>query len=198
MKKGLKALMTALCAVLLVVASIMGTLAYLTSTDQVTNTFTVGKVAIKLDEAKVKEDGTVDGTERVGENAYKLMPGHEYTKDPTIHVAENSEDCWLFVKVEDEIKDIEDATTVADQLTANGWTAVSGAENVYTRAKFTANTQDKHVKVFESFKIKGEVTGETLDTYEDKSIKVTAYAVQADGFDTAAEAWTASNFETNE
>ena len=56
MKKS-KAILMALCAVLLVAASVMGTLAYLTSTDTVTNTFTVGNVQIKLDEAKVNEEG---------------------------------------------------------------------------------------------------------------------------------------------
>ncbi len=58
MKKKTKALMLVLCAVLLVTASVLGTMAYLTSTDQVVNTFTVGKVAITLDEAKVNADGT--------------------------------------------------------------------------------------------------------------------------------------------
>ena len=58
MKKKTKALMLVLCAVLLVTASVLGTMAYLTSTEKVVNTFTVGKVAITLDEAKVNADGT--------------------------------------------------------------------------------------------------------------------------------------------
>ena len=53
MKTARKVLMIALCAVLLVSISVMGTMAYLTSQDTVTNTFTVGKVAINLDEADV-------------------------------------------------------------------------------------------------------------------------------------------------
>ena len=57
MKKTSKALLLTICAVLLVAASVMGTMAYLTSTDKVQNTFTVGKVAIKLDEAKVDANG---------------------------------------------------------------------------------------------------------------------------------------------
>ena len=59
MKTRSKALVLTLCAVLLVVATVMGTMAYLTSTDTVTNTFTVGKVAITLDEAKVNTDQLV-------------------------------------------------------------------------------------------------------------------------------------------
>ena len=49
MKNGKKALLLAACAVLLVVATIFGTVAYLTDKDTVNNTFTVGKVDIKLD-----------------------------------------------------------------------------------------------------------------------------------------------------
>ena len=53
MKTRRNALLLGFCAVLLVVASVFGTVAYMTSKDQVKNTFTVGKVAINLDEAKV-------------------------------------------------------------------------------------------------------------------------------------------------
>ena len=59
MKTKSKALLMTLCAVLLVAASVLGTMAYLTSTDEVENTFTVGNVKIALDEAKVNADGTV-------------------------------------------------------------------------------------------------------------------------------------------
>ena len=52
MKTRSKALLLTLCAVLLVTASVLGTMAFLTSNDEVVNTFSVGSVAIKLDEAK--------------------------------------------------------------------------------------------------------------------------------------------------
>lgn len=102
MKTKSKALLLTLCAVLLVAASVLGTLAYLTDTGSVTNTFTVGKVAITLDEAKVGADGkalTGNDAARVKENSYKLMPGHTYVKDPTIHVDASSEDCFIRAKV---------------------------------------------------------------------------------------------------
>ena len=76
MKTKSKALLLTLCAVLLVAASVLGTMAYLTSRDQVINTFTVGSVAIELNEAKVNTDGSlVEGAERVKANSYKLLPG---------------------------------------------------------------------------------------------------------------------------
>lgn len=104
-KTKTKALLMSLCAVLLVAASVLGTMAYLTDSKDVKNTFTVGKVAIKLDEAKVDEKGTQvvdkDGNPvaRVTENEYKLLPGHTYTKDPTVTVKTPSVDSYVRMKV---------------------------------------------------------------------------------------------------
>lgn len=100
MKTKSKALLMTLCAVLLVAASVLGTMAYLTSTDEVENTFTVGNVKIALDEAKVTTDGKpVEGAARVTENSYKLMPGHTYVKDPTVTVKAPSVDSYVRMKV---------------------------------------------------------------------------------------------------
>lgn len=100
MKTKSKALLLTLCAVLLVAASVLGTMAYLTSTDKVENTFTVGNVKITLDEAKVDVNGTpVEPAERVKANEYKLMPGHTYTKDPTVTVKAGSEKSYVRMKV---------------------------------------------------------------------------------------------------
>lgn len=104
-KTKTKALLMSLCAVLLVAASVLGTMAYLTDSKDVKNTFTVGNVAIKLDEAKVDDMGNLvknqDGTlaDRVTQNAYKLLPGHEYVKDPTVTVLTPSVDSYVRMKV---------------------------------------------------------------------------------------------------
>ena len=99
MKTKSKALLMTLCAVLLVAASVLGTMAYLTSTDEVENTFTVGNVKITLDEAKVNADGVVSSNDRVKGNEYKLMPGHTYVKDPTVTVKAPSVDSYVRMKV---------------------------------------------------------------------------------------------------
>lgn len=94
-----------LCAVLLVAASVLGTMAYLTDSKDVKNTFTVGNVTIKLDEAKVDEMGNLvknqDGTlaDRVTQNEYKLLPNHTYTKDPTVTVLAPSVESYVRMKV---------------------------------------------------------------------------------------------------
>ena len=181
-KKILMALAIACCAILLVVGSVAATVAYLTSTDTVTNTFTVGNVAITLDEADVDVDGEkIEGAARVKENEYKLIPNHTYTKDPTIHVADSSEDCYIFFEVVNGLG--EDATLNID---AANWTRI-GTSNVYYYKEVATAGHD--YVVFTQFTVSG--TAEVAN-YADAEIVVTAYAVQADGFTTAEAAWTAT------
>lgn len=198
MKTKNKALLLALCAVSLVTASVLGTMAYLTDNKKVTNTFTVGSVAITMDETDVNLAGQKDGDVRVQQNTYKLLPGHVYTKDPQIHVDPTSEDCYLFVKVENGIAAIEskDADkSVAAQMVANGWTEVEGQTNVYVKMNGNALQIVKGgetVNVFETLTIDGATVDKTkLEQYKNATITVTAYAVQKDGFEgkTADAIW---------
>lgn len=185
-----KKVLLALCAVLLVAATVFGTLAYLTSTDEVINTFTVGKVEITLDEAPVNENGQATTGDRVKANEYKLIPGRNYAKDPTVHVAEGSETCYVFVKVENGIADIEDPEqTIAMDMQMRGWELLDGETDVYYKANVEAG---EDLIVFDGFIINGEVDSTTLATYAGKTITVTAYAVQANGFTSAAGAWDAT------
>lgn len=199
MKKTSKALLLSLCAVVLVTASVLGTMAYLTSTDEVVNTFTVGNVAITLDETDV-DNSTPGEDDRDKANAYKLLPGHEYVKDPIVHVGADSEDCYLFVKVENEIADIEDASkSVESQMIKAGWTVVDADNGIYvygTTAAPSVVNGGANVPVFENFTVSGTVDNTTLADYANKTITVTAYAIQADGFTgkTASEIWAEAGF----
>lgn len=186
MKSKKKVFLTVLCAAALVVASVLGTMAFLTSKDKVNNTFTVGKVAITLDEAKVTDMGApVAGADRVKANTYKLIPGHNYTKDPTIHVAAGSEDSWIFIKVENGLTSIINTPTIESQITDNGWTALDGVTGVYYK-EYTSAATATDLAVFGAFKIKDDAD---VSTYSKAKIDVYGYAIQKDGFDTAAAAW---------
>ena len=190
--KAKKVLALVLCAALLVAGSVAATLAYLTSkTEVVTNTFSVGNVTITLDEAKVNEYGVeAEGEDRVKANEYKLIPGHTYVKDPMVHVTEKSEQCYVFVKVVDGLTAIQDATTIENQMIANGWKKLDGVANVwYYEDIVDARTVAVDVPVFESFKVKGDAN---VAAYKDATITVQAYAVQADNFGTAAAAYAAA------
>ena len=191
MKTKTKVVLLALCMAAIIVVSVLGTMAYLTSTDEVTNTFTVGQVSITMDEATVDVYGVaVENAARTDNNRYKLLPGHQYLKDPTIHVGADSEDCYLFVEVVNTITGLEDSSnTIASQMATNGWTPVTGATNIYAyRSVVSANN---NIPVFSNFTIAGNADLSNFNTATNM-IKVTAYAVQKYGFDTAQAAWDAT------
>lgn len=183
MRTKTKALLLALCAVLLVVTTVFVTMAFLTSEDSVQNTFTVGEVTISLDELDV-DDSDNDGstTDRDKANEYKLIPGKTYPKDPTIHVGAKSEPCYLFVKVENGLVNAEadGNTTIAEQMKSNGWTLVDRQTNIYVYKEVVTAETGANIVVFNSFTIDGETA---VADYKDAKINVTAYAIQAEGFE---------------
>lgn len=213
-KKTKKVLSLALAAVLLVCTTVAATVAYLTAnTGVVTNTFTVGNVAIDLDEIQVdpygvpSDKGVADGktvwtpnqnAPRIKENKYKLVPGHTYTKDPTVYVKGASEPCWVFVKV--TVTDT--VATVLDNFAVHtDWKplTVDGAvvENIYYYKEIvddaTALAETEKVTltpVFAQFKVLDNADVSNVSAAD--SIKVDAYAIQADGFTTAEAAWKAN------
>ena len=194
MKKMYKAMALVLCAVLLMAGSIFGTLAYLQSkTETVTNTFVTGKVEITLHEYEIdnttgeKKDVKVENGGLVG---IKLVPNREIQKNPVITVKAGSEKCYLFVKVEDGLKGL--ATINWDN---NKWQNMTGTNIYYYTSPVTVSaTEDEEVEVFPSIQCKNVEKYENADNI---SLAITAYAVQADGFDNAAAAWTASGFGSN-
>ena len=203
-------------AMVLVCAFAVGmTIAYLTSTDEVVNTFTVGNVRIKLDEADVDEYGVPQGSPapRVSKNDYKLIPGHEYTKDPTVTVLEGSESSYIKMTV---------TVTKSAQLDAifgNGGANLLSIFNGYDSANWTykGNTENtgnntrtyefwykdavpattENVALdalFDSITVPHTITNDQLKTIAGMTITVNAYAIQADGFGgNAAAAWAAYN-----
>ena len=208
--KNMKKILTVACAMALSAAiAVGGTLAYLTSRDQVVNTFTVGQVAIKLDEAKANPDGTlVAGADRVKANSYKLLPGHTYAKDPMVTVLEGSESSYIkmtvtFTKANelDAIFDPDGATltTIFNGYDSSNWTykgnTKNAADNTRTyefwyKEAVGAPTADVALDaLFDSITVPGSITNEQLKTIEGMTITVNAYAIQADGFTDVADAW---------
>ena len=193
MKARSKALLLALCVVLLVAVSVLETMAYLTSKTQViTNTFTVGDINIELTETKPENKQA------------KIIPGVDIEKDPKVTVKANSEACWLFVKVEQTGTFVTDKVTYSVMTGTDGWTALTDNPGVYYR-EVDAVTADTgfYVLAGNTDHPNGVVTvSENLTRAEINSIDAearqpkltfTAYAVQKEGIDTATDAWAKVN-----
>ena len=210
MKKRTLALLLAL--VLVFGAAVGGTIAYLTdTTDPVTNTFTVGNVAITLDEAKVDEYGkAVTPAERVDANTYKLIPGHNYTKDPTVTVLKDSESSYIKMTV--TFSKAAELDAIFAPTGANMTSIFNGYDS--TNWIYKGNTEDTNANtrtyefwykeavaapegnvvldaLFDSITVPDTITGTQLASIKGMTITVNAYAMQADGFATAEAAWAA-------
>ena len=204
-----KTLTVIIALVLVVVMSVAGTVAYLTSSDTVTNTFSVGNVQIKLDEAKANPDGSlVANADRVKANSYKLLPGHTYNKDPMVTVLKGSESSYIkmtvtFTKAA-ELDAIfapngADMTSIFNGYDSANWiykgNTKNAADNTRTYEfwyKEAVAAPDGNVALdalFDSITVPGSITNEQLKTIEGMTITVNAYAIQADGFTDAADAW---------
>ena len=199
---GKKVAAMLLAVVLLIGVGVGGTLAWLKDTTlTVTNTFTVGKVEITLTESPLKEDGTYGEPAEGTQNAYQLIPGKSYKKDPKVTVAGDSEDCWLFVKIEEDGNAATFIDYTSTLTTANQWTQGDGtnipADVWYREVKKTDTTRSWNLLENDTITINGDnVTNENMNAAASAALKYTAYAVQmANGETTftAAEAWKKAN-----
>ncbi len=179
MKKFLKPIAILVCTVALVVGTVAATLAFLTDkTETITNTFTVGDVSIALEETTARE--------------LKMIPGTTIDKDPKVTVDAESEDCWLFVKLE-KGNNFDDYVECA---IAAGWTELTKDSGIYYRQVLASDP----VRTF-SVLLNDEVTAKNLSktdyealkkngVYSYPTLSVTAYAIQLAGFEgKVAEAW---------
>lgn len=192
--RSFRGLVLVLALALIVGVAGGATFAWLTAeTDPVVNTFTYGDISIELEESTGSD--------------YKIIPGVDIGKDPLVTVKAGSEACWLFVKVEEEdwptltYVDGEKPVRKVNYDIADGWTALTGVENVYYRTIDDAVTADTEFYVLKGNDTypNGVITvSDTLTKEDIKSIptttpklSITAYAIQKDGMATAAEAWAA-------
>ena len=209
MKK--KILVACLCVALAVLTIAGTTLAYLTSQDTVTNTFTVGNVSITLDEAKVDEMGKpVENADRVKANSYKLIPGHTYAKDPMVTVLKGSEKSYIKMTVTfSKAAELDaifnpngaDMTSIFNGYDSTNWiykgntkdtTANTRTYEFWYKETVAASTDNVALDaLFDSITVPGTITNTQLATIANMTITVNAYAIQADGFATPEAAWAA-------
>ena len=163
-RNTLKPMLIAMAVVLLLGCVTGGTLAWLTSTtDPVTNTFTVGDINITLDET------TSD---------YKMIPGYTIAKDPMVTVKANSEKCYLFVKLT-KSNNFDSFMTFGMET---GWTEVPGKNGVYYRIVERSGS-DQYFYVLENnqVSVRGTVTKSDMNALSSNNyptLTVQAAAVQ--------------------
>ncbi len=170
-----------------------GTLAWLIDqSPEVTNTFTYGDININLEETDNNNDDDDDPTT----NEYNMTPGADIEKDPVVTVEAESEDCWLFVKLE-ESDNFDDFLSYE---IADGWTALPGYEGVYYRPVDNAE-EDQEYPVLKdnTVSVLPTVTKEMLNNLDANGasdypqLVISAYAIQRDadieGLDEAVTAW---------
>lgn len=173
---------TAMLALTLVLAAywaVGGTAAWLAAkSEPIASTFTFGDINITLTETDHQEGST------------KIIPGVDIPKVLKVTVQADSVACWLFVKVEEDGRFVENKVTY---FIADGWTKGDGSqipENVYYR-QVNAATADSVFSVLKDDKItvSKELTKEEIQNITDPTLTFTAYAVQKEGINTAADAW---------
>ena len=161
--------------VVLVLVSIVGpTIAWLTSkTSFLNNTFTYGDIQISI-----VESSTDDGDEDINTNNYVMMPGVDIQKDTKVLVAQNSEDCWLFIKL---IKENNFDEYMTYSLEDN-WTELEGYEDIYyTKVDKKNSEQSFNIMKGNIITVKPELTYSDIKHMTQNSyptLEIKAYAVQ--------------------
>lgn len=202
--KGFKVMTLVLAFVLVVGASVAGTLAWLTAqTPTVTNTFTSAELfsdngSFTLWEHKAEDtdgDGvyTLDNSTEVTSNSYNILPGVNIPKDPTVDVVGLEEHAYLYIKVTSTLP-----TGLTYTIDSANWTALSGYDGVYVYSG--SNAENNIVKAtnaapetFEATILTGNqimVADNYFGTSDGITLSFDAYMVQATGNgDSAADAW---------
>lgn len=197
---GFKIMTLALSVVLVVVASVAGTLAWLgAESGAVENTFTSAELfatpntqfTLWEHQAVENADGTYTLNDvEVKGNTYEILPGVAIPKDPTVDVVELEEHAYLYIQVTNHLPD-----GLSYAIDTNNWGLLDGYSDVYVfkgeydtgkavsnniipatdgaKISFTANILDKQtISVLSTYNGTAD-TGLTLS--------FTAYMVQATG-----------------
>lgn len=183
MRKSQKLMLICLMLTLITVVTVVPTYSWLSSTSQpVVNTFAGGAISIKLDEALVDTNGQAiegEGAQRVNSNSYKYVAGAVLEKDPTPTVLKGSEECYVFICVENGLNKL-----FTINYDTQSWLKVAEADGkaVYVYStKVDASQSETDIvlnPIFTTVTVSNELTAEDIETLGEKTLSATAYAVQ--------------------
>lgn len=180
-----KMLALALAVLMIVGASVAGTIAWLTdTTEEVTNTFAVGDIEIELEET-------------VANNSFKIVPNGDDSKDPKVTVLANSENCYVFVQVKEVDNTVAEGLKYVTWEIAEGWTQLGttqdGVSTYYRSYTDTDTDTDVSYDVLKGNKVtySEDLTATQLETAEEAQPRLIfkAFAVQAENVDNVNVAW---------
>lgn len=169
-----------------------GTMAYLTAkTSAITNTFTIGGIALTLTETEGVDKGN-------NTREFTLVPGQDVAKNPKVQVTKVPGDSYVFVKIE-KGADVDSYYTyninMYDETTnPTGWKALT--DGVYYREVSAADSAAVSVLAGDKVTTLGTVNG--IADGANLNLTFTAYAIQKAGFSDANAAWTAGNKTASE
>lgn len=159
------------------------------------------------DSARVVKYGTVDISETVPAGGWVIVPGVNITKDATVNVSPSEVDNYIFLKVDVTgwtTTDYFSFNTPNNMLQwsvpgePNEWTYLTTSGSSYVYYIYLNTNTELHQKAITGDKItvNAAITEDYLATYCAENmiaIDFTAYMVQAGGFASAADAWSAIN-----
>lgn len=187
-----KKLVVAVVALSLALVTVVGaTLAFLLAeSNVVTNTFTYGKITIELTE-DLKQDK--DGLEYSN-----VVPGDALDKDPTVTVLKDSEECYVYVLIDNQLGD------AATYDIGSEWIKVdeSGTKVLYRYNEIVdATGANKDLDVFTTLTFDGDLDVSGVADLTGKNVVIKAFAHQATNLgdnpvgvaDDEAIAWAANN-----
>lgn len=189
---SMKVVVLLLAVVLLIGCVAGGTLAYLmTKSTTVENTFVAGAIG----ELKLSE---TSGT------SYKVIPGVDITKNPTVTFDKYNVNAYVFLKVEAAGWTVSGSGTtytysIGDnekmEWVLDGWTKLEDGV-YYKEVAANAGAQTWSVIKDNKITVSSEITKTNIGDYA-KALSFTAYAIQKDGFADAAAAWAQAKKATN-
>lgn len=174
--------------VLIAATAVSPTFSWLSAqTDPVVNTFAGGAISLIVDEAPVGPDGVQIDGDRVTANRYKYVAGAQLDKDPTPTVLKGSDECYVFLCLENNLNDL-----FALNIQTDAWkqVAVSGNRTLYAyAARVNAEAAEADVvltPLFTKVSVSEDLTAADIEALGEKTLCVTAYAVQTEALSVEA------------
>ena len=181
----IKSIIILIVGIILFIATLNSTIAWLKSESKMLiSKFTNGNIQITLTDEDLNENNTLN---------YEIIPGTTVEKNTYVTVNEGSEDCWLFVEIEqtDNFNDFMSYTV------EEGWQLLEENSNIYYK-EITKNNDNQVFNIIKDniINVNSELTQEQCKNLNENnypSISIAAYAIQRnngmDMIDNAKEAW---------